>query len=165
MTEYHPITKVITDLLTKEQCWFETFEHEPVRTSEEAAKVRTGYTLEQGAKAIIIRVKKTGGEKYFVMLVLPADSRFDSEKVKTLLETKDIRFATKEEIAILTNGIEIGGIPPFGNLFQLQVIADPILLENKKIIFNAGDRKFSVAMKAEDYKNIVRPTITAITST
>lgn len=36
--DYHPLTKQITDLLTKNNYWFETFQHEPVLTSEEAAK-------------------------------------------------------------------------------------------------------------------------------
>ena len=57
--EYHEITKKIIDLLTLKGAWFETFEHEAVRTSEEAAKTRPGYSLQQGAKAMIIRVKKS----------------------------------------------------------------------------------------------------------
>ena len=39
---YHPVVEKIKDLLTQRGAWFETFEHAPVRTSEEAAKVRTG---------------------------------------------------------------------------------------------------------------------------
>ena len=42
--------------------WYETFENEPVRISEEASKLRTGYTIGQGAKAIIcdlsLRIKQ-----------------------------------------------------------------------------------------------------------
>ncbi|NIA02454.1 MAG: hypothetical protein GWP15_03650 [Nitrospirae bacterium] len=54
MTNYHPLVNQIVEALKNNECWYETFEHEPVRTSEEAAKIRTGYTLEQGAKALII---------------------------------------------------------------------------------------------------------------
>ena len=61
----------IAELLESGGYWFETFEHEPVRTSEEAGKVRTGYSLAQGAKAMIVRVKKSTTDKSFVMLVLP----------------------------------------------------------------------------------------------
>lgn len=57
--EYHEVVSKILDLLRNGGYWFETFEHEPVRTSEEAAKARTGYTLAQGAKAMIVRVKKS----------------------------------------------------------------------------------------------------------
>ncbi len=55
---YHPLTEKIKQILTENNFEFETFEHEPVRTSEEASKIRTGFTIDQGAKAIIVRVKK-----------------------------------------------------------------------------------------------------------
>ena len=160
---YHPVTKQITDLLIKNNLWFEKFEHVPVRTSEEAAKVRSGYTIKQGAKALIVRVKRSETDKQFVMLVIPGDLRFDNKKLKTHFTAKDIRFATEEEISQLTGGVEIGGVPPLGNLFNLQVIIDPKVFENEKIIFNAGDRRFSVAMKSADYKNLVNPMMVDIT--
>ena len=160
--EYHKITKTITQLLETNHCWFETFEHESVKTSEEASRVRPGYTLHQGAKALIIRVKNADNNKRYVMVVMPADKRFDNDKVKKLLQAKDIRFAFPDEIATLTEGIQVGGVPPFGNLFGIEVIADPSLFENEKIVFNAGDRRFSVAMKAENYKVLVKPIVETI---
>ncbi|MGH7246117.1 MAG: YbaK/EbsC family protein, partial [Candidatus Levyibacteriota bacterium] len=110
--QYHPTVEKIKTLLASNNTWFETFEHKPVRTSEEAAKLRTGYTQQQGAKALIVRIKKKDGAKEFVMIVLPGDKRFDNEKAKEVLGAKDIRFATEEEISEITQGIEIGGIPP-----------------------------------------------------
>lgn len=160
--DYHPITKTITDLLTQNNCWFETFEHEPVRTSEEAAKIRTGYTINQGAKALIIRVKKSETDKKFVMLIVPGDLRFNNQKVKDFFGAKEIRFASEEEISKLTSGVQIGGVPPFGNLFNLETIVDPKLFKNEKIVFNAGDRRFSVAMKSEDFKKLVNPQVVDI---
>jgi prolyl-tRNA editing enzyme YbaK/EbsC (Cys-tRNA(Pro) deacylase) len=159
--EYHKVTNKIVGILTEAGLWFETFEHEPVRTSEEAAKIRTGYTLNQGAKTIIIRVK-ADGKRYFVMLVIPGDKKFDSEKVKDLLGSRDIRFATEEEVDEVTGGVRPGGVPPFGNIFDLKVIADHKLFGNEKIIFNAGDKRFSVAMKSADYRDLVKPEIESI---
>jgi prolyl-tRNA editing enzyme YbaK/EbsC (Cys-tRNA(Pro) deacylase) len=149
-------------LLKANNCWIETFEHEPVRTSEEASRTRPGYTLHQGAKAMIVRVKRSESDKRFAMLVFPADMRFDNATVKALYGAKDIRFATEQEIAHLTSGVQAGAVPPFGNLFNLEVIADPVLFENEKIVFNAGDRCFSLAMKSEDYRNLVKPRISSI---
>ena len=160
--KYHKTVEDIKDLLLKNSLWFETFEHEPVRTSEQAAKTRIGYSLKQGAKAIIIRVKKSGGDKFFAMLVMPGDTRFDSNKVKTFMGAKDIRFATEDEVKEITEGVLPGGVPPFGNLFGLEVIVDPKLFENEKIVFNAGDRSFSIAMKSKDYRDLVKPKIETI---
>lgn len=157
--EYHEVVSKILTLLTTKNCWHETFQHEAVRTSEEAARTRPGYTLHQGAKAMIVRIKIP--QPKFVMLVLPADLRFDNTKVKSFLGAKDLRFASEEEIAELTGGVQPGAVPPFGNFFGLEVVADPGLFENEKIVFNAGDRCFSVAMKSEDYKQLVAPQITS----
>lgn len=158
----HPLTKQITDLLTSNSFWFETFTHDPVLTSEEAAKTRPGYTLQQGAKAIISKIQKRGSEEEFVMFVIPANLRLSSKKIKKVLDLKGLRFATEEEIGSLTNGVQRGAIPPLGNLFHIQVYADPKLFQNEKIVFNAGDRRFSVAMSSIDYKNIVSPQIVDI---
>lgn len=160
--DYHPVTTKITSLLAANGAWYETFEHEPVRTSEQAANVRHGYTLHQGAKAILLRVKVNESDKFFVMLVMPADTQFDKATVKKLFHARDIRFATESEVSDLTGGIQSGGVPPFGNLFNLRVIADPALFRNEKIIFNAGDRRFSVAMLSKDYQRLVCPEIVEI---
>ena len=53
----HPIAQQIIGLLDANNCWHEHYNHEAVRTSEEAAALRDGYILQQGAKAIIIRAK------------------------------------------------------------------------------------------------------------
>ncbi|RMG83890.1 MAG: hypothetical protein D6712_12365 [Chloroflexi bacterium] len=161
--QYHPVTQKIVAILKEGGYWYETFEHEPVRTSEEAAQTRPGYTLQQGAKAIIARVKRSKNDKQFVMLVFPADRRFDNRAVKQFFQAKDVRFATEEEVATLTGGVQVGGVPPFGNLFNLPVYVDPALFEQERIVFNAGDRRFSVAMRAEDYRAIVQPQVVALT--
>lgn len=159
---YHPLTRQISELIEGSGFWFESFEHPPVRTSEEAARIRDGYSLEEGAKALIVKTKRGGGESEFVMLVVPGDKKFDKDKVKNVLGIKDIRFATEDEVSEITKGVKPGGVPPFGNLFGLKVYADIGIFEHEKIIFNAGDRSYSVAMKAEDYKELVKPEVVSI---
>lgn len=158
-SKYHQVVSKIVELLEKNDCWFEVFEHTPVRTSEEAAKIRHGYDLHQGAKALIVRVKISNTEKKFAMLVCPGNSRFDNDKVKQYFGAKDIRFATEEEVSTITSGVQPGGVPPFGNLFGIEVVVDPTLLFNEKIIFNAGDWSFSIGMKSADYVTIVSPKV------
>jgi prolyl-tRNA editing enzyme YbaK/EbsC (Cys-tRNA(Pro) deacylase) len=83
--------------------------------------------------------------------------------VKKLLNSQDIRFAFENEVSEVTDGIKIGGVPPFGNLFGLEVYADRKVFDNDKIIFNAGDKRISIAMKTSDYKILVNPRIVDIT--
>ena len=162
--QYHPITQQIVDLLKTNSVWFETFEHEAVTTSEDAARVRPKYTLSQGAKAIVVKVETRNREESFVMLVMPADLKLNSKKVKVALDLRSFRFAKEEEISDITQGIQRGGVPPFGNLFPkpAAVHIDPKMFESERIIFNAGDRCFSIAMKSEDYKRLVCPLIVDI---
>ena len=146
-------------LLDAEAYWYETFQHQPVRTSEEAAATRPGYGLHQGAKAIILRVKRSKNDKFFVMLVFPANRKFDTKSVKDYFAARDIRFANENEVAALTGGIQPGGVPPFGNLFDLPVYVTPELLALERIVFNAGDRRFSLAMRSADYRQLVQPEV------
>ncbi|HEV2339474.1 MAG TPA: YbaK/EbsC family protein [Patescibacteria group bacterium] len=157
--DYHKSVEQIIRLLESHDCWFESFEHEPVVTCKEAVKTRPGYTLEQGVKALIIRAKIPHIGKKFVMIVFPAHQKFDTKKVNRVLNTKDIRFATVDEVLQLTDGVQPGGIPPFGNIFSLEIIADKTLFEQEKIVFNAGDRRFSLAIKSEDYLKTAKPRI------
>lgn len=165
-SDFHKTVAHIIDTLEKAECEFKTFEHEAVRTSKEAAAVRPEYTLAQGAKALIVRVKFKGvpkdREKQFVQIVIPGDKKFDVRKAREALGAKDIRFATEEEVLEITDGVRPGGVPPFGNLFGLPVYADEAVFAHNELIFNAGDRRFSIAMKTEDYKELVRPNIVSI---
>lgn len=162
LNKYHPCVDKIKEILNKNNLWYESFEHEPVRTSQEAANARPRYELKQGTKALILRVKRSG-EKFFVMVVVPGNLRFENKKVKDLLSSQDIRFAFEEEVKKITDGIKPGGLPPLGNLFDLDVYADPKVFENDVIVFNAGDKRVSIAMKSSDYRELVNPQLADIT--
>ena len=155
---FHQILKLVQDA----GVWHESFEHTTtVRTSEEAAALRPDYTLAEGAKALIVRVKIPHVGKKFVQAVLPGDKKFDSKKLKLAAGANDLRFATEAEVAEITGGVRPGGVPPFGNLFGIEVYADNGIFENERIIFNAG-RDASIAMTSEDYKLLVKPFIADI---
>ena len=184
--EFHPVVQKIKDLLEDRKIPYDYFEHEPVRTSEEASRIRPGYSLKQGAKALIVKVylkslvetastsntsntintSSSNGQSSkedFVMLVVPGDGRFDGKKVKKLLNAKDLRFATEDEVSSLTVGVRVGGVPPFGSLFGLTTYMDPQILHNEKIIFNAGDRRVSVATSSLDYVKVEKPEVVSLT--
>lgn len=126
--------------------------HEPVRTSEEAARVR-GTPLESGAKALVYRADGRP-----VLLVLPADRRIDSRAFKGTFGVKNLSMVSPEELHELT-GLEVGAVPPFGNLMGLDTYVDERLLDLPVISFNAGSRTTSVVMKPGDYRRLVNPTV------
>ena len=159
--DYHPVVGAIKALLDAHHVWYETFEHEAVRTREEAARIRPGYTIDQGAKALIARVKSIEKGKHFVMFVVPGSKKFDTKKIRANLGLSDIRFATEAEVGEITGGVLPGGVPPFGTLFDLPVYCEQSLFENQRIVFNAGDKRYSIAMRAHDYREIVHPKVSA----
>src|SRR5215831_19354052 len=99
---------------------FTVLQHEPVYTSEQAAAVR-GVPLASGAKALVLKAGDA-----FVLAVVPADRKLDSKKARTVLGSRSIRFASREEVEQLT-GLQQGSIPPFGSLFGLPTWCDPAL--------------------------------------
>ncbi|MEX0677587.1 MAG: YbaK/EbsC family protein [Pirellulales bacterium] len=122
--------------------------HEPTHTSEESARAR-GEPLRIGAKALVI---KTDG--VYRLFVLPADRKVDSQAIKRHLGVKKLRFADAAELLELT-GLVPGSVPPFGPpVLKLPLVADPALLENDKVAFNAGSLTTSIIMASADYKQV-----------
>ena len=163
---FHPVSEKIESLFRDGGFWYERFEHEPVRTSEEAARVRPEYAQHQGSKSLIVHVRDIAADptcnKRFVMIVVPGNKQFDKKKLKHTFGFDDLRFATAEEVERITGGVQPGGVPPFGNLFGLPVYVDQSLFANERIIFNAGDRRVSIGVNSADYRTLVRPIVADI---
>jgi Ala-tRNA(Pro) deacylase len=140
----------VEGLLTEQGIAFQVLRHEPVYTSEDAARVR-GTPLASGAKALVCKVD-TG----FVLFVLPADRKLDSHAVRRAKGWRKLRFASREEVLQRT-GLAPGSIPPLGSLFGLPTLCDQRLGLNELINFNAGDHSLSVSMRYADYIRVERP--------
>ena len=140
----------VESLLSRHGIAFQVLRHEPVYTSEEAARVR-GTPLASGAKALVCK-----GQQSFVMFVVPADRKLDSHAVRRAKGWRKLRFASREEVLKLT-GLAPGSIPPFGSLFGLPTLCDERLGENETINFNAGDHRISVSMRYDDYIRVEQP--------
>lgn len=101
------VLEKILALLEEHNIPYKLTEHEPVRTSEEAAKIR-GVALKTGAKAMIVRDK----DDYY-LLVLPADNRIDWKRMRAILHVGNLRLATEEEAENIAH-VKMGSVPPFG---------------------------------------------------
>jgi len=158
--KYNSTTQSIITLLKENNIDYQIFEHKPVTTSEEAAAVRENFSVDQGLKALII--KMYGGSEEHAMIVLPGDQKFAQKKVENALNINDFRLADPEAIEDITDGVEIGGIPPFGSLFALQTYADEQIGGMGEVVFNAGDRRVSICISAGSYLRVEQPTVAGI---
>lgn len=140
----------LSDKLRSAGVEFETLRHAPVFTSEQAAAVR-GTTLASGAKALVCKV-----DDALVLIVLPADRKLASKRVRQSTGARSLRFATREEVAERT-GLAPGSIPPFGSLFGLATWCDTGLTNESQINFNAGDHAISISMPLADFIRVEQP--------
>jgi Ala-tRNA(Pro) deacylase len=152
MIETSPVFEKIITLLKQNGIPYQLFEHEPVFTSEQAAKIRNTKMC-QGAKAIIFKA----GDKP-VLIVVPGDKKVDTKIFKKLYQIKNLRLLTADEVRELT-GLEIGAIPPFGSAMNLKTYCDQKVFENEEIVFNAGAHTKSVLMKSKDFESLENPIV------
>jgi Ala-tRNA(Pro) deacylase len=150
MDSYMSVFERLTALLDQSDIAYQIARHEPVFTSEEAARVR-GTSLASGAKALICRADAS-----FVLFVMPADRKLDSKQVRKAFGLRSLRFATRDEVLELTQ-LQPGSIPPFGQLFGLKTYCDEALAEQPRINFNAGDHTISIGMSYDDYVKAEQP--------
>jgi len=127
-------------------------EHEEVRTSEEAAKIR-GVDLSTGAKAMVIKSKEYEGK--YIMVVIPADRQLDLEKVKNQLE-EEFEIAPAKEVEQYT-GLKLGSIPPFARLLKMDLYFDKAMYDKETVAFNCGLRTASIIMKGSDLIKAANP--------
>jgi len=143
------ISEAIRKKLDSLSIEYNFLEHEPTPTSEDAARVR-GISMNEGAKALILKMKKSGKN---VMAVIPGDKKSDMKKIAEIVG-EAVEFENPEVIKE-KYGIEIGGVPPFGGLLGLRVLVDEGVGKNEKVAFNCGERTCSIIMKSEDFLEAV----------
>lgn len=104
------------------------------------------------AKTVIL--KNTDGK--FLMAVVPANYQVDLEKLSAI-HGEQLELATEEEFEKLFPGCETGGMPPFGNLFDMPVYISDSLGQTEEIAFNAGNHRELLQMSFEDFTRLVKP--------
>lgn len=127
--------------------------HEPTPTSEDSTRIR-GTTADEGVKALILRGKNS---KKNYQMNIPSNLKLDMKAVSELVGEK-CEFEDPEVIKERF-GIVIGGVPPFGQLLNLDTFFDDRLEKNERAAFNCGLQTESIIMKSKDLVALVQPKI------
>jgi Ala-tRNA(Pro) deacylase len=93
------------------------------------------------------------------MAVLPASHRVNLDELKEAAGAAEVKLACEKEFADLFPGCEIGAMPPFGNLYNMDVYVAPSLAEDDYIAFNAGSHTELIRMAYADFEKIVQPKV------
>ena len=145
----------IREFLDKNQVPYSFCTHSPAYTAQGLAHVQhvSGKEL---AKVVMVVA-----DDRMVMTVLPGSHRVNLDMLAQALHAKSIRLATEEEFRDLFPDCELGAMPPFGNLYNLDVWVDNALQAHPSIIFNAGSHIETVQMNYADFARLVRPGVAA----
>lgn len=142
----------IINLLQDHGASYQYHSHQPVTTSEEAAKVR-GTKLSQAAKALMLQA-----DDDYILLVVPGDKRANLEALHKHLGVSRLAMASKETVEAKT-GLEVGAIPPLGSTLKLKTYLDEALTKEDMISFNAGRRDRSITLSLDTFVQIEKPEV------
>ena len=101
------------------------------RTAEDAAQ---SLKCEVGAIIKSLLFKADGN---FLICLIPGDRRCSLNKLKKILERKDVSMANANEVK-LTTGFSIGGVAPIAHLKKLDVLIDKSLQRFEYLFGAAG---------------------------
>ena|SRR5579871_945376 len=94
-----------------------------------------------------------------LMLVLPASYLVNLTRVAATLGVSQVHLADEAELKRTFADCEVGALPPFGNLYGLNVYVDQSITRDKHIEFRAGTHTDTIGIEYVDYARLVRPTV------
>ena len=109
------------------------------------------------AKSVMLNV-----DDNLVMAVLRAPDKVSLAKVKSVLGASEAELAKEAEFGQKFPDCELGAMPPFGNLYDLDVIVDTKLTNDENIVFNACSHRELIRMPYARYQKLVKPRVADI---
>ena len=94
-----------------------------------------------------------------VMAVLPAHLRLDLEAFAASAAARDVELADEAEFRDLFPDCEVGAMPPFGNLYGVDVYMDRRLNDDDSIVFDAGTHHEAIRLAFADFAGLVKPSV------
>lgn len=147
------ISRKLKEYLDAQKVQYQLLTHQEAYTAPEIAQ-----TLHVPGKELAKVVVVKAGDR-FAMAVLPANWKVDPKRLKEIFGTGHTRLATEEEFKGLFPDCDVGAMPPFGNLYGLEVYVDRSLAEDEEIVFQAGTHVEAIRMRYADFASLVRPTV------
>jgi len=97
------------------------------------------------------------------MAILPASDKVDLSLLKQAAGASKTRLAREDEFKDKFPACELGAMPPFGNLYGMEVFAADALAAHEEIVFSAGSHTELIRMAYKDFEHLVQPRIVKLT--
>ncbi|HKL16663.1 MAG TPA: YbaK/EbsC family protein [Balneolaceae bacterium] len=150
-----PVSK-LTDYLDENDIKYVTVNHSKAFTAQEVA---ASAHIPGRRMAKPVMVNADGDLK---MVVLPSTHDLDFDALKNTLNASDVELASESDFKNLFPDCELGAMPPFGNLYDIETIVSEELTGDVEIAFNAGSHNEVIKMAYRDFETLVEPEIMSV---
>ena len=152
-----PVTK-LKEYLNEHGVKFVSISHSPAYTAQEvAASAHIPGRLM--AKTVMVLVDGRPA-----MVVLPASHRVDFDLLRQATGARSAELAGEQDFRDLFPSCELGAMPPFGNLYGMDVFVSLELAEQRDLAFNACSHSEVIRLPFRDYARLVRPKVIRLSS-
>lgn len=143
----------LQDYLDSNNVKYVTINHSPSYTAQEIA-ASAHIRGKEFAKTVIVKV-----DGVIAMVVEPADVKVDLDALKAKVGANNVELASEHEFKDQFPGCELGAMPPFGNLYNMDVYMSGSFTADDEIAFNAGSHSQLIRMAFADYQHLVKPKV------
>lgn len=143
----------LKEYLDRNSVKYVTIAHSVAYTAQEiaaSAHVR-GKEL---AKTVMVKL-----DGKMAMAVVPASRRVNFEILKKEVGAGAAELAEEGEFRDRFPECELGAMPPFGNLYGMEVLVSRDLAQDDEIAFNAGTLTELIRMSWKDFQRLVQPRV------
>ncbi len=145
-----PLTK-IKEFLDEHNIKYTIIKHSAAYTAQEIA-ASAHISGKELAKTVMIKI-----EGKIAMAVLPASFKISFDQLKSALNVENVRLAYEQEFSNKFPDCEVGAMPPFGNLYGMEVYVAESLADDEEIAFNACSHTELIRMNYIDFEELVKP--------
>ncbi|NCS88952.1 MAG: deacylase [Ignavibacteria bacterium CG2_30_36_16] len=143
--------KKLIEYLDENKVKYVVISHSPAFTAQEIA-ASAHIRGKELAKTVVIKI-----DGKMSIAVLPASYNIQFESLKAMLGAETVRLAYEQEFIDKFPDCEIGAMPPFGNLYNMDVFVAESLADTKEIAFNACSHDQLIKMDYSDFEKLVKP--------
>jgi len=144
-------SQLLKEFLDENDIKYISIMHSMAFTAVEVAK-SVHIRSRELAKTVVLNV-----DNELAMAVVPANYKVNLDILRQTLNTDNVQLAKESEFTPRFKDCEVGAMPPFGCLYDMDVYIAESLSEDDTIAFNAGSHLEAIKMNYKDYENLVKP--------
>ena len=150
--------KKLKGFLDQERIKYVSIVHSTAYTAQEVA-ASAHITGKELAKTVIVEL-----DGKMAMAVLPANRKIVLQDLREVTGSQEVKFASEEQFEQRFPDCETGAMPPFGNLYGMDVYLAESLTDNDQIAFNAGSHTEVIKLSYKDFERLVQPKVVSFTT-